>query len=125
MTELQSINTIIENLSKPVNPQRLKERKQGGATLQYLPWHQACAYLDKYAAGWRYEVRDVKELHGLCVVTVRITIVSAEGETWREATGIEPFDVKGYGDPISNACSMALRRAAAHFGLARHLYDKP
>jgi hypothetical protein len=121
---MRSITEIITDLSKPVNPQRLKERKQGSAVLQYLPWHQACAYLDKYASGWRYEVREVKELRDLCVVTVRIIIPCAEGECWREATGIEPFDVKGYGDPISNACSMALRRAAAHFGLARDLYQK-
>ena len=34
------------------------------------------------------------------------------------------MEVKGYGDPTSNAESMALRRAAAKFGLALALYDK-
>jgi hypothetical protein len=43
---------------------------------------------------------------------------------WCEATGVELFDVKGYGDPVSNAASMALRRCAAHSGLCLSLYDK-
>ena len=120
------IAAIINDLSRPVNPARLKTRKQGSATLQYLPWHGACAYLDHYTGGhWNYEIKSVAEVGGMCVVTVRITVVASDGSFYREATGIEPMDTKGYGDPVSNASSMALRRAAAHFGLARHLYDKP
>jgi mRNA interferase HigB len=46
----------------------------------------------------------------------------AKGIVWREATGYEPLNVKGYGDPTSNAESMALRRAAAKFGLCLYLY---
>jgi hypothetical protein len=120
----RSIREIISDLSRPVNPQRLKQRQQGGKNLDFLPWYQAVRYLNNFAAGWTYEIRSVSELRDMCVVTVRITIPSSDGPVWREATGIEPFDVKGYGDPVSNAASMALRRAAAHFGLALGLYDK-
>jgi hypothetical protein len=42
----------------------------------------------------------------------------------RENIGYEDEDMKGYGDPFSNSFGMALRRAAALFGIARHLYDK-
>jgi hypothetical protein len=120
----RSIRDIVADLSRPVNPQRLKQRQQGGKTLDFLPWYQAVRYLNNFAPGWTYEIRSVSELRDMCVVTVRITIPSSDGPVWREATGIEPFDVKGYGDAASNACSMALRRAAAHFGLALSLYDK-
>jgi hypothetical protein len=47
-----------------------------------------------------------------------------EGIIYREATGQEEGDCGSYGDPSSNAESMALRRAAAKFGLALYLYDK-
>ncbi|MFN0118873.1 MAG: Rad52/Rad22 family DNA repair protein [Blastocatellia bacterium] len=121
----RSIRDIIADLSKPCAKERLKTRKQGKNTLTYLPWYQAVRYLDKYAAGWSYEVRDIKTLGENCVVIVRVLIPCAEGVIWREATGIEPLTVIGYGDPASNAESMALRRAAAKFGLGLYLYDKP
>jgi hypothetical protein len=131
---LRSIRDIISDLSKPVNPQRLKVRveqrrnKRDNTTtkveLTYLPWYQAVRILDHYAPGWSYEVRNVQAIGANCVVTVRISIPCAEGVVYREATGIESLDVASFGDPVSNASSMALRRAAAHFGLALNLYDK-
>jgi hypothetical protein len=46
----------------------------------------------------------------------------------REVTDRETGEVTeaeiAYGDPSSNAESMALRRAASKFGLARYLYDE-
>lgn len=121
---LRSIAAIIADLSKPINPARLKTRKQGGKDLPYIPWHQAVKYLDRYAAGWSSEVRSVVGIGGRCVVTVRISIPSLEGVIYREATGQEGEDCGSYGDPSSNAEGMALRRAAAKFGLALYLYDK-
>jgi len=121
---LRSIREIISDLSKPVSAQRLKTRKQGGKDITYLPWYQAVRYLDYYAPGWSYEVRSVNQIGERCVVTVRISIPCAEGLVYREATGQEALDCGSYGDPSSNAESMALRRAAAKFGLALSLYDK-
>jgi hypothetical protein len=121
----RSINDIIADLSKPVNPRRLKQRTQGGRTLDYIPWYQAVRYLDRYAAGWRYEIRSVSEVGDNLVMTVRITIPCAEGEVWREASALEKIeDAKRYGDAATNAESAALRRAAAKFGLCLNLYDK-
>jgi len=82
----------------------------------------------------------------------RLTIPTAEGNIYREATGTEllkedkdvwigekPNRQKlkddlgrpvtesrelAYGDPSSNAESMAFRRAAARFGLGLYLYEK-
>jgi hypothetical protein len=120
----RSITAIIADLSRPVNPQRLKQRQQGGRTLDYLPWYQAVRYLDKYAPGWRYEIRSVSQVGETLVMTVRITIPCAEGKVWREASALEPLKGSGYGDAATNAESAALRRAAAKFGLCLALYDK-
>lgn len=82
----------------------------------------------------------------------RLSITCAEGLVYREATGTERLkDEKeiwigekpnrrplrdehdrpvtelkelAYGDPSSNAESMAFRRAAAKFGLGLYLYDR-
>src|SRR5215510_10324319 len=120
----RSIKDIVADLSKPVNPKRLKQRQQGGRTLDYLPWYQAVRYLDKYAPGWRYEIRSVSQVGETLVMTVRITVPCAEGEVWREASALEPLKGSGYGDAATNAESAALRRAAAKFGLCLYLYDK-
>lgn len=125
VSELRTIRAIIADLSRPVNPQRLKQRQQGGRTLDYLPWYQAVRYLDNYSPGWRYEIRSVSQIGDNLVMTVRITIPCAEGEVWREASALEVIeDPKRYGDAATNAESAALRRAAAKFGLCLYLYDK-
>jgi len=54
---------------------------------------------------------------------VRITVHAREGAFYRDETGLERLDVDSYGDPQSNAESMAFRRAAARFGLGLHLYE--
>jgi hypothetical protein len=124
MAELRSITDIIADLSKPVNPQRLCKRQQGRRELTYIPWFQAIRYLDRYAPGWRYEIRSVAQVGDNLVMTVRITVPCAEGEVWREASALEPIKGTGYGDCAVNAESAALRRAAAKFGLCLGLYDK-
>ncbi len=126
---LHSIKDIIADLSRPVNPQRLKSKPVGKGNsqrrVQYLPWHQVVRYLDYHTDGnWSYEIRSVQQIGDSVVVTARITIRALEGDIWREATGIEELQVRGYGDCVSNASSMALRRAAAHFGLCLSLYEK-
>jgi hypothetical protein len=37
----RSIAAIIADLSKPVAQRHLKQRQQGGRTLDYLPWYTA------------------------------------------------------------------------------------
>lgn len=60
----------------------------------------------------------------------RLTIITTEGHISREATGTELLKQTdgeselAYGDPSSNAESMAFRRAAAKFGLGLYLYSK-
>lgn len=54
----------------------------------------------------------------------RLTIPTSEGKISREASGTELLNCSSYGDPSSNAESMAFRRACAKFGLGLYLYNK-
>lgn len=80
-------------------------------------------YLDHYAAGWNYEIRRMETIAGKLILIVRITVPSLEGLVFREATGQEDEEKDTFGDSTSNSESMALRRAAAKFGLGLYLYD--
>ena len=121
--ELRSIREIIKDLRKPISPRHLRTRKQGGKELTYISWHDAIKYLDHFAPGWCYEVRNVASIGGSLVITVRISIPCSEAMVWREATGQEEEDTNSFGDPSSNAESMALRRACTKFGLGLYLYQ--
>jgi hypothetical protein len=122
--ELRSIRDIIRDLSKPVAKRHLRLRKQGGKDIKFISWHDAIKYLDHYAPGWNYEVRNIQNIAGKLILTVRLSVPCAEGLVYREATGQEDEDRENYGDSSSNAESMALRRASAKFGLGLYLYDQ-
>ncbi len=122
--EIRSIRDIVKDLSKPVAKRHLRVRKQGGKDIQYLSWHDAVKYLDHYAPGWNYEIRNMQNIAGKLIITVRLSVPCAEGIVYREATGQEDEDKDNYGDSSSNAESMALRRASAKFGLGLYLYDQ-
>jgi Rad52/22 family double-strand break repair protein. len=120
----RSIRDIVRDLSKPVAKRHLRTRKQGGKELTYIAWHDAVKYLDHYAPGWCYEVRRIDSIAGKLILTIRLSIPCKEGIVYREATGQEDETLDTYGDSSSNAESMALRRAAAKFGLGLSLYDQ-
>lgn len=126
---LRSIDDIIRDLSKPLPDRLIRAKFIKGREIKFITWQTAVRLLDHFAPGWCGEVRDVKEIGGRCVVVFRISIPCAEGLVWRDATGQEADwdedEEHKYGDPSSNAEAMALKRAAAKFGIALHLYDKP
>ncbi len=121
---LRSIREIVKDLSKPIAQKHLRKRRQGGKEITYLAWHDAIKYLDHFASGWCYEIRSIDSVAGKLILTVRLSIPSLEGIVYREATGQEDEDLESYGNSSSNAESMALRRAAAKFGLGLSLYDQ-
>ena len=121
---LRSIKEIIADLSQPLPERHIRYKTKGGQKLSFIPWHTAIKYLDHFAPGWSYEVRHISGISNLVVVVARITVPCLEGVVYREATGNEEEDCGSYGDPSSNAESMALRRAAAKFGLGLYLYEK-
>ncbi len=122
--ELRSIREIVKDLSKPIAQKHLRKRRQGGKEIIYLAWHDAVKYLDHFAPGWCYEIRSIDSVAGKLILTVRLSVPSLEGVVYREATGQEDEDLESYGNSSSNAESMALRRAAAKFGLGLSLYDQ-
>jgi hypothetical protein len=122
--EIRSIREIVKDLSKPIAQKHLRKRRQGGKEIVYLAWHDAVKYLDHFAPGWCYEIRSIDSIGGKLILTIRLSIPSLEGIIYREATGQEDETLDAYGDSSSNAESMALRRAAAKFGLGLALYDQ-
>jgi hypothetical protein len=121
-----ALSQIQEALSRKLPEKMIAKRKQGGRLLPYIPWQNAARILDKYAPGWNWEIRSISYSPDRIFLTGRLTIPTAHGETYREATGTEllkKLNDEGeiveipYGDPSSNAESMAFRRAAAKFGL--------
>lgn len=147
-----TIAQIEEALSRPIPKSILKSRRQGGASLSYIPWYKVNEILNKYAPGWTWEIISIHTTSDRLFLTGRLTIPAAEGNIYREGTGTELLKEEkevwigekpnrqqlkdefgrpvtesrelAYGDPSSNAESMAFRRAAARFGLGLYLYDK-
>lgn len=122
------IGAIMEDLGKPI-PKRLLEQKpatggRGAQMLTYCPWHRTQQILNHYTGGFvSYEVIERTITTSHIMMTVRITIHAEDGDYVRDGTGIESLSTSSYGDPQSNAESMAFRRAAARFGLGLHLYN--
>lgn len=119
-----TLKEIITALSRPLPDSLIEKRKQGGATLSYITWHTAAKILDKYAPGYTWEVRTLYTDASRLYLVGRLTVHAADGLYFREATGTEEIKTASFGDPSSNAESMAFRRAAAKFGLGLYLYDK-
>lgn len=121
-------------ISRPLPPKMMANRRQGGKSIPYIPWHMACKILDKYAPGWIWEIKQMHTSDDRLFLIGRLTLHTAEGSIYREATGTEALkewseknqrmQELAYGDPSSNAESMAFRRAAAKFGLGLYLYER-
>lgn len=122
------IQDIVSDLSQPVPEEYLDTRRQGGSDLTYISWHDAATLMDQYAPGWGYEIEDVLLLDNvakpLLGLKVTVYIPAQEGLFARDAIGAKPQENSGYGDPYSNADSMAFRKACAKFGLNRASYEK-
>jgi hypothetical protein len=128
-----SIDQIIDKLRRPLPDSITETRKQGGKQITFIPWHQVNRVLDKYAIGWTWQLTNIVTTDDRIFVTGRLTIPTTSGDVFREATGTELLkettrdgEIReiAYGDPSSNAESMAFRRSAARFGLGLYLYDK-
>jgi hypothetical protein len=127
------LSDILEDFQQPIRPRHLETKTTGGTELTYCPWHRVARYIEHYTRGhWSKDVR-IETTDDRIFVTVTLTIEAADATVSRTATGTEKLrkvdpetgEVRDipYGDPSSNAESMAFRRAAANFGLGLHLYD--
>lgn len=119
-----SIQEIVAALSRPLPDRLLSRKTMGKQSIVYISWYQIPGILDKYAPGWKWEILSVTTTPDRIFLVGRLTIPTRDGEVWRDATGTEELSCGSYGDPSSNAESMAFRRAAAKFGLGLYLYQK-
>jgi hypothetical protein len=106
--------------TKPV-----RDSKTGKTThLWYVPWHQANKILSKYCPGWQWEIVSTQVAGERLILVGKLSIPTSTGWVSRSATGTEKLDCSSFGDPSSNAESMAFRRSAARFGLGLYLYQE-
>ena len=114
----------LQALKRPLPQAMLKIKKIQGNQIPYLPWYSVVDILNKYCPGWAWEVTQMHISSDRLFLVGRLTLATSEGTAYQEATGTAELSCSNYGDPSSNAESMALRRAAAKFGLALDLYKK-
>ncbi len=119
-------------------PEGLLKQLPGKSKAQYIPWWSAVTILDKYCPGWQWEIKSTNFTDDRIVIVGRLSIPTIDGVIVRESTGSELLKKVStnsntgekieeeipYGDPSSNAESMAFRRCASKFGLALYLYKK-
>ena len=113
---------ILADLRKPIPAHIVHTRQQGGRRVKFLTMEDTIAILDQYAPGWEGMISNIYHTRERVYIAYRITIHAAEGTFSRESTGsciLEPSSPQG--DPSSIAESVALRNAAAKFGLALYL----
>jgi hypothetical protein len=109
----------------PRHPDSERVFRKAGVDLTYIPWHHAVRILDAATGGyWSYEILRMDTTERYAIVAVRVTLHASDGDYPMDGQGLEELAVKGYGDPLSNAESMAFRRACAKLGLGLYLYKK-
>jgi len=137
-SEALAVTEIVQILSRPLPKQLLETKSLKGNKITFISWKYIPPILDKYARGWCWEIRNIVTSDDRIFLVGRLTIPTADGLVYREATGTEclkEFKTDretgemiereiAYGDPSSNAESMAFRRACAKFGLGLYLYSK-
>jgi len=114
-------DTLTE-LNRPIDPRHFKTRKQGTATLTYVPWANLAKHLHHRAPGWCFEIQSVQEVGGSVVVTGRLSIPTTDGLLHYSAVASEPLESASKAPAAEVAASSCLRRAAALAGLGLELW---
>ncbi len=116
------LEEILSDLRKPIPSHVVHTRQQGGRRIKYLTMEDTIAILDQYAPGWEGTISNIYSTRDRIFIAYRITIHASEGAFSRESTGSCLLDAQNpSGDPSSIAESIAIRNAAAKFGLALYL----
>ena len=121
----KSAKSMLLALKQPFDTRFLKVRigartkdKSKGIALFYLDSREVQKRLDEVCGidGWRSEMQETSE-GVLCTISIRMP----NGEWVSRTDGGEKSQVA----PFKGACSDALKRAAAQFGIGRYLYYVP
>ncbi len=112
----------LSELHRPIDPRHFKTRKQGTATLTYVPWATLAKHLHHRAPGWCFEIQSVQEVGGSVVVTGRLTIPTTDKLLHYSAVASELLESASKAPAAEVAASSCLRRAAALAGLGLELW---
>jgi hypothetical protein len=123
---ISKLSEIINRLQFPIPPDLIKSKTKGGNKIIFVSWYDYCTLLDERSGlgNWSWEIRETSQIGNSAVVVGRLTIYGEDRSISFDATGNEDVDRQGFGDALSCAESMALRRACAKCGLGRYLWDK-
>ena len=124
VNKLHAHDPIVETtavLGSPIDPRHIKQRKQGNAVLDYVPWAVLTKCLHHRVPGWSFELLEVKEIGSWVVVSGRLTVPVGDGEVSYDAVSSELLETKG-APPVETAASSCLRRACALAGLGLELW---
>ncbi|MEX0649854.1 MAG: hypothetical protein WD200_02550 [Candidatus Andersenbacteria bacterium] len=119
----RSTEETLAELNRPIDPRHFKTRKQGTATLTYLPRAVLAKHLHHRCPGWCFEIQNVSEIGGSVAVTGRLTIPTTDGLLHYSALASETLEGRvSHAPPTEVAASSCLRRAAALAGLGLSLW---
>lgn len=120
------LREILEAFKQPLPPSAISTKSIKGQKIPFVSWYDLADLLDARAGlgCWEWHVVEMTQVGNNLHCIGSLTIRGDDGNLTMQATGCESTEVAGYGDPSSNAEAMAMRRAAAKFGLGRELWRK-
>lgn len=124
MQSISELPNILHALSARFPDHLHQYRPQGKSYVVSIAWHTAAERLDEVYPNWSQKIEKLEVINNHVVVTVSISLHFQEGDVTRTNTGIEDVNTDSWGDAVSNAVAMGLKRAAALFGVGRYLYHK-
>jgi hypothetical protein len=115
---------LFELLAAPIDPEDIKTREQGGATIRYIDARVVIERLNSVCPGqWHFETELIampSDSNAKWVFKGRLTVMGCT----QEDVGMN--DNEKFFDPPKSAVSDALKRCAVHFGIGIELYgDAP
>jgi len=124
-------------LAEPFPREVIKIKEQGGAKIEFVPWHHyvrrlndlvgpgwsmgdpTIAKTDPYEK-WNKKLNQMVTMPGRFVIAVSVTILGVT----RVNVGDESEGKDDYGTPSTNALAQAFKRTCALFGMGLEFYDK-
>ena len=122
MTDRKTYEEIQNLLKQEPEPRHIEFKNMGGSSIAYMQWANIVNYLDMHAPGNDILFTPPTIGAGRVYVVCTIIIRASDGNFTKEAIGTEEDSKSGFGDPSSNASSMALRRAAMEHGFMRNYW---
>jgi hypothetical protein len=141
-----NIKELLINLSAPIPPKYISQRRQGGSTIKYISWTDYVEILNQRVGlgSWSWSIQSVtqtsptSQINGITedrqpfirlvgstiVVIGTLTLFGDDRTLQMSATGEEIANCSSYGTSTANAEATAFRRAIAKTGCSIELWKK-